>query len=102
MSRRFSDTFTVYRKMASTGTTGEVTYTEAAVASDVRGHVFQKSEVFGWRDDRGRVTGTWRLITDCAHDIQVNDHVSTGGRNFTVIEVWDRDLRFQEAVLDAL
>ena len=34
MSRRFKDSFTVYRKTATTADTGEVTYTEAAVVTD--------------------------------------------------------------------
>lgn len=102
MSRRFRDNFTVYRKTATTGTTGEVTYTEAAVVTDGLGLCFNKGEAFGWRDDRGRVTGTWRLITDCANDIQENDRVLVGTRYFTVISVEDNDLRFQTVVLDAL
>jgi len=102
MSRRFKDSFTVYRKTATTADTGEVTYTEAAVVTDGTGLFYNKGEAFGWRDDRGRVTGTWRLLTECAHDIQENDKVLHGTRYFTVISVEDMDKRFQLVVLDAL
>ena len=101
MSRRFTDLYTCYRKTASTGTTGEVTYTEAAVVTDGRGLFYQKNEAFAWLD-RGRTTGSWRLLTECGHDIQANDKITHVGRSFNVVSVVDKDLRYQEVVLDAL
>ena len=102
MSRRFTDTFSVYRKTATTAATGEVTYTEAAVVENARGCVFSKSDQFAWRDDRGRLAGAWRLLTEPSHDIQVNDTVTSGSRRFIVVFVEDRDLRSKEVVLDVL
>lgn len=101
MSRRFTDLYTCYRKTASTGTTGEVTYTEAATVTNGRGLFYAKKEAFAWLD-RGRTTGGWMLLTDCGHDIQPNDKITNASRSFNVVSVVDTDLRFQEVTLDAL
>jgi hypothetical protein len=101
MSRRFTELFTCYRKTAVIGTTGEVTYTEAATVTNGRGLFYQKREAFAWLD-RGRVTGGWMLLTECGHDIQANDKITHGSRSFNVVSVVDTDLRFQEVTLDAL